>query len=117
MLSALGVRGGEVWSLGVGVLAEKLNGEEQILWARGGGGDTAEVPAVGVATCQAGLHRLWGSLLVLPTVSGRLAGGVCTGRPPVFVHLTPGPTAGFPVRISALWATWRSPGAVQLAHA
>lgn len=33
MLSALGVRGGEVWSLGVGVLAEKLNGEEQILWA------------------------------------------------------------------------------------
>lgn len=40
------------------MLAEKLNGEEQILWARGGGGDTAEVPAVGVATCQAGLHRL-----------------------------------------------------------
>lgn len=53
----MGVRGGEVWSLGVGVLAEKLNGEEQILWARGGGGDTAEVHAEAVATRQAGLHR------------------------------------------------------------
>lgn len=57
MLSALGVRGGKVWSLGVGVLAEKLNGEEQILWARGGGGDTAEVHVVGVATRQAGFLR------------------------------------------------------------
>lgn len=55
----MGVRGGEVWSLGVGVLAEKLNGEEQILWGgRGRGGDTAEVHVVGVATRQAGLHRL-----------------------------------------------------------
>lgn len=44
-------------------------------------------------------------------MSGRLAGGFCTGRPAVFVHLTPGPTAGFPVRISALWATWCSSGA------
>lgn len=33
MLSALRVRGGEVGSLGVGVLAETLNGAEQILWA------------------------------------------------------------------------------------